>query len=79
VTVTQYVLQHRLEKCRVALSDPLLAGLSLTRICSEYGFRSLPHFSRLFRDEYGMAPRDYRREAATVDLSSWDKKEVADR
>jgi AraC-like DNA-binding protein len=75
-TVTRYILQRRLEKCRAALADPLLAGLSLTHICSEYGFRSLPHFSRLFRDEYGMAPRDYRREAATVDLSSWDKPEV---
>ena len=72
-TVTRYILQRRLEKCRAALADPLLAGLSLTRICSEYGFRSLPHFSRLFHGEYGMAPRDYRREAATVDLSSWDK------
>jgi AraC-like DNA-binding protein len=79
VSVTRYVLQRRLEKCRVALTDPLLVGLSLTRICSEYGFRSLPHFSRLFHEEYGMAPRDYRREAATVDLSSWDKHEVAGR
>jgi len=78
-TVTQYILQRRLEKCRSALADPLLAGLSLTHICSEYGFRSLPHFSRLFRDEYGMAPRDYRRAAATVDLSSCDKLEVAGR
>jgi AraC-like DNA-binding protein len=78
-TVTQYILRRRLEKCRAALADPLLAGLSLTHICSEYGFRSLPHFSRLFRAEYGMAPRDYRREAATVDLSSWDKPEVARR
>jgi AraC-like DNA-binding protein len=78
-TVTQYILQRRLKKCRTALADPLLAGLSLTHICSEYGFRSLPHFSRLFHDEYGMAPRDYRREAATVDLSSQDKPKVADR
>jgi AraC-like DNA-binding protein len=75
-TVTRYILQRRLEKCRAALADPLLAGLSLTHICSEYGFRSLPHFSRLFRDGFGMAPRDYRRAAATVDLSSWDKHEV---
>jgi AraC-like DNA-binding protein len=75
-TVARYILQRRLEKCRAALADPLLAGLSLTHICSEYGFRSLPHFSRLFREGYGMAPRDYRRAAATVDLSSWDKHEV---
>jgi len=72
-TVTQYILQRRLEKCRAALADPLLAGLSVTHICSEYGFRSLQHFSRLFREAYGLAPRDYRREAATVDLSSQDK------
>ena len=78
-TVTRYILRAALEKCRAALADPLLAGLSLTHICSEYGFRSLPHFSRLFRDEYGMAPSDYRREAATVDLSSWDKHHVAGR
>ena len=76
-TVSQYILQRRLEKCRAALADPLLAGLSLTHICSEYGFRSLPHFSRLFHDEYGMAPRDFRRAAPTVDLSSGDKQEVA--
>jgi len=78
-TLTQYIRRRRLEKCRAALADPLLAGLSVTHICSEYGFRSLPHFSRLFRDEYGMAPRDYRREAATVDLSSRDKQMVAGR
>lgn len=78
-TVTRYILQRRLEKCRAALADPLLGGLSLTHICSEYGFRSLPHFSRLFHNEYGMAPRDYRRAAATLDLSSWDKPEVAHR
>jgi AraC-like DNA-binding protein len=76
-TVSQYILQRRLEKCRAALADPLLAGLSLTHICSEYGFRSLPHFSRLFHDEYGIAPRDYRRATTTVDLSSRDKPEVA--
>jgi AraC-like DNA-binding protein len=69
-TVARYILRRRLEKCRAALADPLRSGLSLTRISSEYGFRSLPHFSRLFRDQYGMAPRDYRRAATTVDLSS---------
>jgi AraC-like DNA-binding protein len=73
-TVTRYIQERRLEKCRTALADPLLAGLSVTHVCSEYGFRSLPHFSRLFRAAYGMSPRDYRRTPATVDLSLWDKK-----
>lgn len=78
-TVSRYILRRRLEKCRAALVDPMLAGLSLTHISSEYGFRSLPHFSRLFREEFGMAPRDYRRALTTVDLSSQDKPEVTGR
>jgi AraC family transcriptional activator of tynA and feaB len=78
-TVSRYILRRRLEKCRAALADPLLTGLSLTHISSEYGFRSLPHFSRLFRDQHGMAPRDYRRAVTTGDLSLQDKSEVAAR
>ncbi|HTC44134.1 MAG TPA: helix-turn-helix domain-containing protein [Steroidobacteraceae bacterium] len=72
-TVARYILRRRLEKCRTALLDPLLAGLSLTHISSEYGFRSLPHFSRLFREEFGVAPREYRRSRTTMDLSPPDK------
>ena len=68
-TVARYILRRRLEKCRTALADPLLTGLNLTRISSEYGFRSLPHFSRLFREQFGMAPSDYRRAITTVDLA----------
>lgn len=78
-TVARYILRRRLDKCRAALADPLLAGLSLTHISTEYGFRSLPHFSRLFHEQYGMAPRDYRRVATTVDVSSSDKPQVAGR
>jgi AraC-like DNA-binding protein len=77
-TVARYILRRRLEKCRAALADPLLETLSLTRISSEYGFRSLPHFSRLFREAFGIAPRDYRRTITTTDLSLHDKSPVAE-
>jgi AraC family transcriptional activator of tynA and feaB len=60
-TVTRYILKRRLERCRAALDDPLLAALSLSRICSGYGFKTLPHFSRLFREAFGVTPSDYRR------------------
>jgi AraC-like DNA-binding protein len=59
-TVARYVLRRRLERSRAALADPLLGGLSLTRISGEQGFKSLPHFSHVFRQEYGMSPSDYR-------------------
>lgn len=64
-SVAHYILRRRLERCREALADPLLAALSLSRICSGYGFKTLPHFSRVFRAEYGCAPSDYRRAAGS--------------
>jgi AraC-like DNA-binding protein len=59
-TVSRYVLHRRLGGCRAALVDPRLAGRSLTRIAGDHGFKSLPHFSRVFRDEFGMSPSNYR-------------------
>jgi AraC-like DNA-binding protein len=78
-TVARYILRHRLDKCRESLANPLLAGLSLTYICTEYGFRSLPHFSRVFHEEFGMAPREFRRVATTAPMSLSDKSQVAPR
>jgi AraC-like DNA-binding protein len=78
-SVARYIRRRRLAKCRAALADPLLAGLSLTHISAEFGFRSLPHFSRVFREEFKMAPSDFRRAETTADLSPMDKPEVARR
>ena len=35
-------------------------ALTLTEIAMMSGFQSIPSFNRVFRDEKGMAPRDYR-------------------
>lgn len=35
--------------------------LTVTEIAYESGFQSVSYFSRLFRQEYGMSPREYRR------------------
>ncbi len=59
-TVAHFILNRRLERSRVALSNPLLLGRSLTRISGEQGFRGLAHFSRVFRENYGMSPSEYR-------------------
>jgi len=64
-TVAHYILSRRLERSRVALSNPLLTSRSLTRISGEQGFRGLAHFSRVFREAYGMSPSDYRDAART--------------
>jgi acetamidase/formamidase/AraC-like DNA-binding protein len=58
----RYLRQRRLERCRSDLVNPLYMHLSITDICFRWGFSEAAHFSRAFRDQYGMSPRSYRSE-----------------
>lgn len=60
--VAGYLLRERLEAVRRDLCDPLQAGRSITEIALDRGFNSLPHFSRVFAQRFGMPPSVYRRE-----------------
>lgn len=60
--VAGYLLRERLEAVRRDLSEPVLAGRSITDIALERGFNSLPHFSRVFAQRFGVSPSVYRRE-----------------
>ena len=59
-TFSGYVRARRLERCRNDLSSPLYAHLSITEICYRWGFNASAHFSRAFRENFDMSPRDYR-------------------
>lgn len=59
----KYVHQRRLERCRQDLISPASAALTITEICFRWGFNSSAHFSRAFRHQYGVSPRDYRTDA----------------
>jgi AraC-like DNA-binding protein len=58
---TAYVRDRRLERCRLDLSSPICASLSISEICFRWGFNGSAHFSRAFRARYGVSPRDYRK------------------
>lgn len=67
-TVARHVLRRRLERCAQALADSKYRNRSISTIASAHGFKSLPHFCRTFREQFGMRPGEYRREAIhTVD------------
>ena len=51
-----YIRRRRLEGCRTALLDPLWRDRSITAIAFAWGFNSMAHFTRLFREAYGVAP-----------------------
>ena len=57
-----YLRTRRLERCRADLASPLHDELSISEICFRWGFNGSAHFSRAFRKEYGMSPREYRRQ-----------------
>ncbi len=59
-----YLRTRRLERCRADLASSLHADLSISEICFRWGFNGSAHFSRAFRKEYGMSPREYRRRQA---------------
>ncbi len=56
LTVSTWIRDRRLERCRRDLADPALAGETVASIAYGWGFRNPRHFSRVFRAAYGSAP-----------------------
>jgi AraC-like DNA-binding protein len=59
-SASRYILRRRLEECARELADPAQRARSVTDIAFGYGFNSLAHFSRAFREHHGLTPREYR-------------------
>ncbi|MGH7011541.1 MAG: helix-turn-helix domain-containing protein, partial [Caulobacteraceae bacterium] len=64
-TFGHYLRSRRLERCRMDLASPMCAKLSISEICYRWGFNDSAHFSRAFRKEYGLSPREYRRQSGS--------------
>ena len=67
-TVSAYILRRRLEECARELADPERRRASITEIAFGWGFNSAPHFTRSFRERFGMSPRQYRACAGSLGL-----------
>ena len=64
-----YVKIRRLERCRLDLRSPLHVQKSISDILFQWGFNDSASFSRAFREQYGMSPREYRK-APVIDETS---------
>ncbi len=60
LTVSGYIRDRRLDRCRADLRDPQQAFRTVREIAQEWGFLDATHFSRVFRARFGAAPRDVR-------------------
>ncbi len=59
-TISESIWKPRLEGCRADLQNPALAGHSMTDIAFSWGFNNYTHFSRKFKEAFGMPPRRVR-------------------
>jgi len=59
-TICTYIWRSRLERCRRDLDDPACSAKSITDVAFFWGFNSSTHFSRAFKEAFGVSPRAYR-------------------
>lgn len=63
VSVNRYLINRRLARCRDDLMSPQRAGLTITQVAMNHGFKTVSHFSRSFSETYGQSPSEIRRHA----------------
>jgi acetamidase/formamidase/AraC-like DNA-binding protein len=61
---THYLRQRRLLCTQAELSSPANASQSVSEIAYRCGFNDAAHFSRAFRERFGLSPRAFRRQEA---------------
>ena len=69
ISFGRWVLKQRLERCREQILDPRFHDKNLSHISYNWGFNNFSHFIRVFRTEYGLSPRDYRKQGRIQTVS----------
>ena len=62
ITVSRWIRERRLERCRADLANPALREETVTNIGARWGITDSGHLSRIFRETYGCAPTEFRAE-----------------
>lgn len=66
-SVAAFIRDRRLEQCRRDLGDPKQIQRTIMDIAFQWGFNDAAHFSRIFKNRFGMNPTEYR--TATLSTS----------
>lgn len=60
-SVSAYIRQQRLERCRDTLKNPAHRERSVAEIAYQWGFSDPAHFSRVYKQQFGQTPGEQRR------------------
>ncbi|MFG6432995.1 helix-turn-helix domain-containing protein [Roseateles sp. LYH14W] len=63
VPLSRWIWQQRLDACRRDLCDARMANRSVSEIAFAWGFNDATHFSRSFREQFGLSPREWRQKS----------------
>lgn len=59
-SVSHYILRRRLEECARQMTDVFWRDKTITEIAFHKGFNNTTHFARVFKEHFGVSPREYR-------------------
>jgi AraC-like DNA-binding protein len=59
-SITRLIRTRRLERCRMALEDPVQRHRTITEIAFGWGFSDMTHFGKRFKLMFNISPRDHR-------------------
>ncbi|MCP5145975.1 MAG: helix-turn-helix domain-containing protein [Gammaproteobacteria bacterium] len=59
-SLMRWTWQRRLERARMLLDNPAADDQLISSVAYNFGFKNVSHFSRVFRERFGMSPTEYR-------------------
>jgi AraC-like DNA-binding protein len=65
ITLADWIRTQRLERCRNDIAAPAFHATSIASIARGWGFTDPSSFTRMFKNAYGMSPREWRHQATT--------------
>ena len=68
ISVSAWIKTQRLARCREDLLSRAFRDAGVAEIAYAWGFSDSAHFSRAFKQEFGIAPRAYREQARSTTL-----------